>query len=70
MCLPKKRGTVTDVPCDLACPISILAGHKREARLATKHGCAPAISLRPLLVIARQDAGNTTTTCKANASAQ
>ena len=37
MYLPKKRGTVTDGLCDLACPISILAGHKREARLATKH---------------------------------
>ena len=39
----------------VACPISTPAGHKREVRPATKHRCAPAFSLRPLLAIARRN---------------
>ncbi len=70
MSLPMELVTATDVPCSVARPISILAGHRHEAKPATKHGCAPGFRVRALLVNARQDVGNTNTTCKANASAQ
>jgi hypothetical protein len=70
MSLAKALVTATDVPCSVACPISTLSGHRHEVKLTTKHGCAPGLKVRALLVIARQDVGNTTTTCKASASAQ
>lgn len=63
MSLPKELVTATDVPRYVACPISTLAGHRHEVKAATKHGCALGFRVRALLVIARQDVGNTTTTC-------
>jgi len=68
--LPKELVTATDVPCDVARPISTLAGHMHEVKPAPKHGCTPGLRVKAFLAIARQDVGNTRTTGKATVSAQ